>query len=214
VGTATLLFYAALTLGAYGLGLMFFREKLNGAKIGALVMAMTGLAVIYELHLTSGQLLPAAATFAAGLMGATGVVLSKKLSGNYPEFQIILAYLAAMIVINPVMSFFLGEKLPDPAFSGAWLAQIGYAVSYLISNTAVVAGFKHLDPSIGALIGLLEVLFAAGFGVILFGEEITVQLLAGGSLILAAAGLPDIVSLMQRKYHGKPHDHKSGQPGG
>jgi drug/metabolite transporter (DMT)-like permease len=131
-------------------------------------------------------------------MGAVGVTLSKKLSGNYSEIQIIAGYLVAMILVNPVLSFLAGESFPRVGLTIPWLAQLGYAASYLIANTAVVAGYKHLDPSIGALVGLLEVIFGAIFGMILFGEVITMQLILGGGLIILAMSLPDLARLWQR----------------
>lgn len=142
----------------------------------------------------------ALSTIAAGLMGSVGVVLSKKLSGNYPELQIITGYLLAMILVNPLLSFITGETLPGLEDTTAWIAQFGYAISYLIANLAVVAGFKYLDPSIGALIGLLEVIFAAVLGVIIFQENLTMQLVIGSGLIIIAMSLPELVNLYKKRF--------------
>ena len=195
VGTATLLFYTALTLGSYIIGAVFFSEKIDWGKQLAFLMAVGGLVIIYKFQLGSGQLWPAICTIFAGLMGATGVALSKKLSSNYSEIQIITGYLVAMIILNPIFSIIAGETMPVLSLTTPWMAQMGYAVSYILANTAVVAGFRHLDPSIGALVGLLEVIFAAIFGIVIFSEVLTWQLVIGGGLILMAMSLPELVKL-------------------
>jgi drug/metabolite transporter (DMT)-like permease len=88
VGTATLMFYAALLIGGYVIGKFGFNEKITKIKWISLVLAMLGMVAIYKLSLNSGQLLAVGLTVLAGLMGAGGVVFTKKLSGNYPEIQI------------------------------------------------------------------------------------------------------------------------------
>ncbi len=198
VGTATLLFYLALTVGSFILGKFLFGEKIGRDKQTALILAVMGLLVIYKFYLLPSQLLAAGSTILAGVMGATAVVLSKKLSGNYSEIQIIMGYLVAMIITNPILSLMAGEQFPRIALSIPWMAQLGYAASYLIANVSVVAGYKKLDPSIGALIGLSEVVFGAVFGVITFRETVTASLLIGSGLIILAAAWPEIMKLMSK----------------
>lgn len=61
-----------------------------------------------------------------------------------------------------------------------------------------VAGFKYLEPSIGGLIGLLEIIIAAVFSIWLFGDTLTPSLLVGSGLIVLAAGLVDGWRVTQR----------------
>lgn len=203
VGTATLLFYTGLTLGAYILGAGFFKEEISLYKKAAFILAFIGLSIIYRFELHPGQLLAAIFAFSAGVMGSMGVVLSKKLSGEYPELQIVTGYLIAMIIFNPIFSLLFRESMPSTADFVPWFAQFGYAASYLIANLTVVAGFKYLDPSIGALIGLLEVIFAAIFGIIIFNESVTVQFILGSGLILIAIALHDLIGLVKHAERNK-----------
>jgi drug/metabolite transporter (DMT)-like permease len=78
IGTATLLFYAALVVGGYILGKVFFAEKLTLIKIMSLVIAIIGMLVIYGWSLSNTQIFPATMTVLAGLMGASTVILPKK----------------------------------------------------------------------------------------------------------------------------------------
>ena len=198
LGTATLLFYLMLTIGAYLIGKLFFKEKITLLKYLSLGLAIIGLGVIYKFTLTSNQILPAIYTAISGLLGASVVVFSKKISSNYSETQILSSVFAAMFVCNVFLSLLFKEITPTFNLNTPWIAQICYAVTMLIANSAVVVGFRHLEPSIGGIIGLLEVIFAAIFGVIFFDEQITFSLIIGGILIIGAIGLPNFIALVKK----------------
>ncbi|NMB56360.1 DMT family transporter [Candidatus Beckwithbacteria bacterium] len=159
VGTATLLFYMMLTIGAYILGKLFFEEKMTKVKYFSLILAVIGLNIIYRFSLTGSQIIPAIATMFSGFLGACAVVFSKKLSSYYTETQILTVLFSDMVIINLAICFIFKENVPVISFSTAWLAEAAYASTMLIANTAVIEGFKYLEPSIGSLIGLLEVIF-------------------------------------------------------
>jgi drug/metabolite transporter (DMT)-like permease len=198
VGTATLLFYVALTLGAYLFGSLGFKEKMSFTKLLSLAIGLLGLFVLYRFNLKPSQYLAGLAGIIAGLMGSVFVVFSKKLSGAYSELQILTLDLVAVFLINLPLSLVFAETMPALSNTGSWLAQLGYAGSFLIANLAVIAGMKHLEPSVGGIIGLSEVVFATLLGVLLFSEPITPSVLIGGLLIIFSAGLNDGVKLLQK----------------
>ena len=188
IGTATLLFYAALVAGGYLIGKLVFKEQFTAVKIISLVLAILGMLSIYQLTLTPGQILPATLTVVAGLMGATSAVLPKKLSGDYPELQIMSGYFLVMIIGNGLLSLILHDPLPVLEVNTPWLAQLGYSAALLLANLSVIEGFKYIDASVGSLVGLAEILFGISFGVILFGEVIGVGTVVGtGADFIAAA---------------------------
>lgn len=192
IGTATLIFYAALLIGGYLIGRFSFKEKITKIKLISLGLAILGMLVIYQLTLNSNQLLAVGLTILAGLMGAGGVVFTKKLSGEYPEIQIMTSYFISITVVNFIMSAIFKDSLPALGFTLPWLAQFGYLVAFLVANLAVIQGFKHLEPSVGSLIGLVEIIFGVVFGTVLFGEVIGWGVVIGSILILVAAVLPNV----------------------
>ncbi len=192
VGTATLMFYAALLIGGYVIGRFSFNEKITRVKWVSLILAILGMVAIYQLTLNSSQLLAVALTVLAGLMGAGGVVFTKKLSGNYPEIQIMTSYFISITVVNFIMSVILKDSLPAFGFNVPWLAQLGYLVAFLVANLAVIEGYKHLEPSIGSLIGLVEIIFGVVFGAVFFGEIVGMGVVIGSILILISAVLPNL----------------------
>lgn len=192
VGTATLLFYAALVFGGYLLGKFIFNEEFGSVKVASLLIAIAGLFTIYKFTLTPEQILPASLTILAGLMGAISAVLPKKLSADYPELQIMSGYFLVMIFANYLLSILFNDPLPKFELSIPWLGQLGYAAAMLIANAAVIEGFKYVEASIGSLIGLAEVLFAALFGYLFFSEVLSISTLIGAVLIIVAATLPNL----------------------
>jgi drug/metabolite transporter (DMT)-like permease len=190
VGTATLLFYAALVAGGYIFGKLIFKETLTSHKIISLLLALSGMFAIYQFALTPEQILPALATLLAGFLGSATVVFPKKLSHEYPEPQIMTSYFIAQILINLPLALLLHDPLPQ-TFSTNWLPQLGYAISMLIANLAVIKGFKHLEASTGSIIGTTEIIFGILFGVLLFHEVITMSMMIGTGLILLAACTPN-----------------------
>jgi len=192
IGTATLLFYAALLVGGYLIGKFSFSEKMTKVKLISLGLAILGMLVIYQLTLNSSQLLAVVLIILAGLMGAGGVVFTKKLSGNYPEIQIMTSYFISITVVNFIMSAIFKDSLPALGLTLPWLAQFGYLVAFLVANLAVIQGFRYLEPSVGSLIGLVEIIFGVVFGTVLFGEVIGWGVVIGSILILVAAVLPNV----------------------
>jgi len=192
VGTATLMFYAALLVGGYVIGKLSFKEKITKVKYISLGLALLGMLVIYQLTLNSSQLLAVGLTILAGLMGAGGVVFTKKLSGDYPEIQIMTSYFISITVVNFIISVVIKDALPVFGFNIPWLAQFGYLIAFLVANLSVIQGFKYLEPSVGSLIGLVEIIFGLLFGVVLFKETVGVGVVLGSILILMAAILPNI----------------------
>lgn len=199
VGTATLLFYAFLTLGSFIFGRLFFAEVINRPKQLAFLLSLAGMFLIYKFYLLPTQIIPALLTAIAGLMGATFVVFSKKLSNTYSEIQILSSDFFVVFFGNLAISVIIGDHLPNLTLSVPWIAQFGYAGAMLLANAAVIAGFAKLEPSIGGLIGLAEILFGIFFGVIFFGEILTLPMIFGAGLILLGMILPQLKELKLAK---------------
>lgn len=192
IGTATLLFYAALVVGGYILGKVFFQEKMTFIKIVGLILAILGMTFIYQFQLTPNQFLAATLTIIAGLLGSATVILPRKLIGGYPEFQIMISYFTVQIFFNGIFSFILHNSLPPFSNTTSWLGQIGYATAMILANWAAIEGYRHFEASLGSLIGLAEIIFGVAFGIILFHESLTLSIIIGSIIIISAAALPHL----------------------
>jgi drug/metabolite transporter (DMT)-like permease len=191
VGTATMVFYSALTIGGFIFGALFFQEKIREKKLIALLLAILGLFLIYGLKL-SGNFLALSMAAVAGLMGAVEVVFSKKVSDKYSNLQIMSFLFSCSFFINLIISLAIGEKTPTLALNSAWIGEIAYSVSMMSAAYFVFRGYQKLEPSIASLIGLLEIIFAVIFGLLLFAEKLSPGIVLGGILILISAALPNL----------------------
>ncbi len=93
----------------------------------------------------------------------------------------------------------MGEEQFMPALNTNWAAMLAYAIVGLVSFWIVLEAFRHVDASVGSLMGLAEIVWAMLLGVILFQEHFTASALWGALLIISAGILPDAVEIMKSK---------------
>lgn len=190
IGTATVLFYAALVIAGYVMGYLVFKERIDVLKIVALVLALAGISTLFRFSFSPQDLLPALSALIAGAVAGIEVTITKKISGRYSTIQILTSVFVMMVAGNLVPSLLLQDSIPTLSMSIPWLAQMGYAVAMLTAMYSVVRGFKYLSASTGSLIGLSEILFAALFGVVFFNEHLSLYFLIASICILTAAAIP------------------------
>jgi len=204
VGAATLMFYAAFLIASYLVGRFIIGEKITKTKILSLFFAFAGLGLVFQ---SSSLIFAAVGLLAAALNGvASGgeVSLSKKLSNKYPSLLITFYAWVAIFVTHFPLSTVVGESWSLPTLSIEWFAMVMYSLVGLLSFWLVVEGFRHVDASIGSLIGLAEIVWAILFGAILFHETFSLVTFVGAALILSAGVLPDVKVLYDKKHkHSK-----------
>ncbi len=202
IGTATLTFYAALTITSFLLGFGFFHEKLTWLKMLSLLLGIGGLYVIYaqSIVVNPSLALPLAITVLAGLCGGIEVVFTKKLSDHYSPMQLTFFLFAVSFV------FCLGIYLAIHSFQiiiptepVAWIGTVMHALASTAAFFLVVLGYKYVEPSVGGIVGLLEIPFGILFGILLFHERVIPAIMIGGILIIFAAALPNIAELTKVK---------------
>jgi drug/metabolite transporter (DMT)-like permease len=207
LSTATFLFYAALTVAVCLVGVVVYREKFHLTKVLSLALAAAGLGLLFTFSLTLAQWWPAVLAVLAGVMGGTEIALSKSISSKYSAAQIVATDFAMMALENLILAGWAKEALPGwQSFSLPVLVGVlGYAAAMLVAVIAAVKGYQLLEASVGGLVGLSEVVFAALFGWGLFGERLGTAALVGGGLIITAAGFPSL-----REFMGQPHSRIFG----
>ncbi|MCA9379065.1 EamA family transporter [Candidatus Dojkabacteria bacterium] len=198
LGTASFLFYSTLTVATYFLGRAFFNEKLTKAKIISAALALVGLFTIFSVDFSSLLLLPMLMAALNGVASSGELVSSKNLTDKYSSLQVTMVVFLWIGVSNSVFSLLTGESQNLALITVHWPYLLGICTASIIGVIFVYAGFKNIDPSVGALIGLLEIIFSVIFGAVLFGEILSINTLIGGGLILIAAALPNAIELAKR----------------
>lgn len=196
IGSATLIFFTTMLLTMYVVGFVFLKEKLSLVKIISFLLALSGLYFLFSFSLEKFALFAATMAVLNGVASGGEVSFSKKLSGNYSPLY--LTWLSWLVIFpsNALLSLLLGEPQIIPSLNIVWLWQFGYVFASIFAFWFVIAGLKHVEASIGGLMGLLEVVFSLAFGILIFHEALSSRVILGGVLILLAASAPHISSLI------------------
>ncbi len=200
LGTASFLFYASLTISSYIFGGLFFAEKFDSIKIISLVLSLVGMIFVFAVKIPQGLLFPVLMCILNGLASSGEIVFSKYISAKYSGIQITLLVFLAIAVTHLVISLLLGENQNLNLLTVDLFLLLLFSICAIIGMVAVIAGFKLLEPSIGAIIGLSEIVFTFILGVLFFNDKIGAQILIGGLIIVIAAALPNIYDLYILKF--------------
>lgn len=156
----------------------------------SMLIALAGVATLslQGLSIGDGELLTALAAF---VYAAHIVALSDWSRGRDPVALSIVQLGACALVTAVFVPVEGGARLPDTNVE--W-----FAVLY----TAIAAGIlvlllqtwaqSRIAPTKAAIVMMLEPVFAAGFAVMLGVDDLTVRMVAGGSMILAATLLVEL----------------------
>lgn len=199
IGSASLLFFVSMLLTMYLVGFVFLNEKLSQLKAVSFILAVAGLYFVYSFSVEAFTFLAASMAVLNGIASGGEVAFSKKLSGDYSPLYLTALSWLIIFPTNAALSILMGETQVIPSRDIVWLWQLGYLVAGLFAFWFVIAGLKHIEASIGGLLGLLEIIFSIVFGIIIFGESLTQRLIFGGLLILSAASLPNFYEIIKNK---------------
>ena len=192
VGTALFLHYSGVLIAGFLFGYVFFKEKLNRAKLIALFLSTTGLFIIFAAPTLTGDIVYLLLAFASGVGSSLWYICSKKLSSHYSYFQILTVDAALLFVFATIFVFAFNEPFYFPEFSLEWMSIIGMTLATLGGSLFVLYGFRLLEAQLASLILLLEVPFGLILAWILFGEIVSLQSLIGGVFILLGVALSNL----------------------
>lgn len=199
IGSATLLFFVSMLLTMYLVGFIFLDEKMTKVKIVSFLLACGGMYLIFSFSLVAFTLLAALMALLNGFASGGEISFSKKISGSYSTLYITWLSWIIICITNAPVSMLLGEVQLLPSFDLVWLWQLGYTVASMLAFWLIIEGLKYVEAGVGGLLGLLEIVFSVLFGLWLFNEVLTVQIIAGACLILVAAALPHVQEIYVRR---------------
>lgn len=199
IGTSTLIFYSMFVITSYLVGWLLLKEQMSKLKIAAMVLSFIGLAFVFGFSIERFTVLALLMAALNGIASGGEVATTKKPTQKYSSLMVSIAVWIGILITHLPASLIAGETQWAPVVSEVWLAMFGFAVAGLLAFWLVVEGFKHVDASIGSLIGLFEIIFGIIYGAILFGEQLTTTVIIGAGIILVAAMLPDITEIISRK---------------
>lgn len=183
---AMLLFYLAPVWGLLG-GRVLFGERLTATRLGALGLAMLGIALTLGISQDTFRPLGASDWLAlsAGLAFALNNLATRAADQVPLNSKAVVGFIGSAALGG---LFCLLQGTPMPAVDAhQWLQLAGFGLFWLTAMGAAQYGFSHVEASRAAVLVVIEllvaVLTAAWFG----DRELGLREWLGGSLVLAAA---------------------------
>ncbi|MBN2100570.1 EamA family transporter [Candidatus Dojkabacteria bacterium] len=187
IGTTYIIIYSATIMGGWLVGWIFFKEKMNIAKIVAFALVVAGLFTIFSFSIKTNDLPYLFMGLLSGSLTGFWTAFSKKISGNYSSPQMLFIDAIFGITIALFGGLIVGEDLPSFKPDWGWLAIVGFALTNVVGSNFIVLGFRFVEAQIGSLLMPMEIVFAIVFGFIVFGEKPSFITLVGGGLIILAS---------------------------
>jgi drug/metabolite transporter (DMT)-like permease len=182
--------------------ILFFGERASVRTFACLVLACTGIGLLYKGNGTAtldwrGLLLVAASSlsYAVYIVGVSLRKLSHYSSGK----------LTFWVLAGGTLLFFLltgcGTRLqPIPASASGWVNTLGVAlVPTVIPIFFINKAIKTIGPTPSAIMGALEPITALIIGVLVFHESLTPRIVIGCVLIFTA-----VILVILRKDKSRP----------
>jgi len=191
MGVAAVLMYTApawVTL----ISALFLRERLNGTRVGALLLACGGCALVarvYDLDSVRLNLPGILAGLGAGLTYGLYTIFSKVAQRRYTSWAT-LAYGLGLggIFMLPLQSpTDLAHALTAPPVL-LWLLALGL-VPTLVGGVAFNAALRRVPASNASIVATMEPAIAAFLGWAVLGERLEMPQIVGAGLILSAVAI-------------------------
>jgi len=194
-----LLFYV-MPLWAVLLARLLLGERLTPLAGMRVLLALSGAAIV--LWPAGGGLpVPGTLAEALGVVGGFAFALNNVMlrhQSHQPDVARALAMFLGGALVSGVLAFALGTQglVPaPPAPAPQWVAgALALGVLFLLSNLTLQYGAARLSANVTAVVMVTEVLFASVSAVALGAGQLSLPLLLGGALIVAAA----LLSVLQR----------------
>lgn len=194
-GTASLILYTYPALVTVASAL-FFKEKLTGRKLLALVLALIGAFIIigrdFQADLT-GILL----SVGAALFYTAYILVSSRIVKEGMGIQSSAYIMAGAAFAFGIMNIFTGFK--PPAQAAGYIAVILLAlISTVLALWAFFTGMGKTGPSTASLVSILEPVVTVLAAALILSEKLTVNTVIGGSLVFLAL----LMTLLHKKEPG------------
>jgi drug/metabolite transporter (DMT)-like permease len=172
------------------LAAVVLRTRISGLTWGAVVLAVCGLAVLtlqgFSVGYGEALTLVAAVIYALHIVGLG--------AWSTPSDAIGMSILQCLVIAGICFVAAVPDGITLPDRTSDWLAVVYMA---LFAGAAALLGQTwaqaHLPPTRSAIIMSMEPVFAAFFAVLLGGESVTLRMLLGGAMVLAAMLVVELV---------------------
>lgn len=200
IGLAAFVVFASTIIFSSIIGILFLKEKISKFNIFAVIFAIIGLLIMFEIQSEKINAFGLLASISFGVMIALYGLFTKKVRGEYGPLQIYLVSSILSAVVSFIFATLIQEPRPIAEFTQGWFWMIVFALSAVFANGLYILGIrKGVELSIVGILMPLEAVIAAISGVIILGEGITERTIIGGIMIIIASVLPHAPELFNKK---------------
>lgn len=198
IGTAYFIFYGVVAVAGFIVGSIFFKEKVTGAKIAALLLAVVGLAIMYLQRMQTGSIFYMIFAAVSGVGTALWNSVSKFVSDKYSGVQLnFLDYVFSLIFFTCI-SLVIKEQWVFSMPLPIWLANLLFVFMFISTGQLMIYGFKHLESQVASIIMLSEVVFGVVLAYFFYHEVLSVSTILGGCIIFVGFILPELFRSSQK----------------
>ncbi|WP_298651487.1 DMT family transporter [uncultured Proteiniphilum sp.] len=169
----------------------FFKEKISLLTILCILLALGGIALLFKgsdgstLSLTGTLLVMASAlSYAIYIVGVNRPILKDVATLKITFYVLLFGLSLFLIRVNLGVNLIMPEKW-YLWFNLIALAVFPTAISFLCTTSAI----QYIGSTPTAILGALEPVTAVFFGVIVFGETLTLRIICGIILIILAVAI-------------------------
>ncbi len=196
LSTAAILLYTS-PIWIMLMSLLFFREKLNGRKAVALVLAFAGCVMVSGISgegmTLTGLLVGLGAGFGYGLYSILGTIALRRYSPyTVTTYTFLFAAAGSWLICEPANLISKIASAPAPV-SLLLFCGLTALVTAVIPFLSYTLGLRTVEASRAGILATVEPLVATLIGILVFSEPLTLLSGLGIALILAA------VILLNRK---------------
>jgi drug/metabolite transporter (DMT)-like permease len=181
-GLVALLLYL-YPMFVFVLSVVFFHEKISWLKVLAIVIALTGTALIVDPK--GGQPLGILFSIAAALIYSGYIIVGTNVTKQVSPFQSSTVIFASAGLVYGVLMSINGPHFPTTTLGWIHIAGI-VLVATIIPVATFLAGLERIGPTNSAMLSTLEPVVTVLLAAWLFGEKLAWIVLVGGGLILVA----------------------------
>lgn len=168
------------------LSVIVFREKVNGIKIIALVIALIGTALTVDP--AGGELIGILLAIVAALIYSVYIIVGTGVMRHVSAVQSSTVIIASAGAVYGIFTLINGAQFPTS--NSGWFAIAGIVlIATVIPVVMFLTGLEMIGPTNAAMLSTLEPVVTVLLAAWLFQEQLTPIALAGGMLILIAVVL-------------------------
>lgn len=181
---AILIFYLFPLVAIVILGL-FGWEKLGWKTIAAIVVAFAGLALALDPRIPRFDVAGMSLAFLAAL-GLGGVVAVSSRVLRAGDSRPVTLYMAAVSAVLLIAFCAMQGGFVLPHTTTGWVGFVAAALLYAFALIAFFVAISMIGPARSSLLCYAEPVIAAGLGVVLLGEQLTLMQISGIFLVVGA----------------------------